>query len=188
MGAEVSRQRVAEEAAAAFSQGGERAAREYIENFENAQHVRIFLFNAQGNEVSGRVPPLWATMMAKSGRVQYRSWIDKLMPQRFFFEHAKTQSEENYLMLMELPPGPRVFFGPHGIPGLGLMIAIISSGLVCYLLSRYLTSPVVRLRAATQRLAAGDLTARAGAVRKGRRDELSELVRDFDTMAERLEN
>jgi len=188
MSAEASRQRVAEESAAAFTQGGERATREYIENFENAQHVRLFLFNAQGNEVSGRVPPLWAAEMARSGRVQYRSWIDKLLPQRFFFEHAKTQSGENYLMLMELPPGPRVFFGPHGIPGLGLIIAVLSSGLVCYFLSRYLTSPIVRLRAATQQLSAGDLTARAGAVPKSRRDELSQLVRDFDTMAERLEN
>jgi len=185
---EVSRRRIAEEAATAFSQGGERATREYIENLENAQHVRIFLFNAQGNEVSGRVPPLWATEMARSGQVPYHSWIDKLLPQRFFFERTRTQSGENYLLLMELPPGPRVFFGPHGIPGLGLIIAILSSGLVCFFLSRYLTSPIVRLREATQKLAGGDLTARAGAVPKSRRDELSQLVRDFDTMAERLEN
>jgi two-component system sensor histidine kinase CpxA len=188
MGVEESRRRIADEAATAFSQGGERAVREYIENLENAQHVRLFLFNAQGNEVSGRVPPLWATEMARSGHVRYRAWIDKLMPQRFFFERAATASGERYLLLMELPPGPRVFFGPHGVPGLGLMIAILSSGLVCYFLSRYLTSPIVRLRAATQQLAAGDLTARAGAVPKSRRDELSQLVRDFDTMAERLEN
>src|SRR5205823_7701320 len=43
------------------------------------------------------------------------------------------------------------------------------------------------LRAATQKLAAGDLTARAGVPRPGRHDELAELVRDFDTMADRLE-
>jgi two-component system sensor histidine kinase CpxA len=59
--------------------------------------------------------------------------------------------------------------------------------LVCFLLARYVTAPVVRLRAATQRLAEGDLTARAGALRTGRRDELAELVRDFDSMASRLE-
>jgi len=39
-------------------------------------------------------------------------------------------------------------------------LAVISSGLVCYLLAWSLTSPVVRLRQAAQRLAAGDLTAR----------------------------
>jgi len=46
----------------------------------------------------------------------------------------------------------------------------------------------VRLRAATQQLAAGDLTARAGGKKSRGHDEMSELVRDFDTMAERLEN
>jgi len=71
---------------------------------------------------------------------------------------------------------------------LGIWIGIISSGLVCYLLARYLTSPVVRLSAATRRLAEGDLTARAGSGRSRRRDEIAELVRDFDIMAERLEN
>jgi two-component system sensor histidine kinase CpxA len=45
----------------------------------------------------------------------------------------------------------------------------------------------VRLRAATQRLAAGDLSARAGGLAARRRDEMAQLVRDFDTMAERLE-
>src|SRR5262249_6667616 len=56
------------------------------------------------------------------------------------------------------------------------------------LLALYLTSPVVRLRAATQRLAQGDLTARAGSQGSRRSDEIAQLVRDFDTMAERLEN
>jgi signal transduction histidine kinase len=59
---------------------------------------------------------------------------------------------------------------------------------VCYLLAWFLTMPVVRLRAATRQLAAGDLSARAGAPDSGRRDEVAGLMRDFDTMAERLEN
>src|SRR5581483_5485413 len=78
-------------------------------------------------------------------------------------------------------------FGPHGVPGLGILIAVISSGLVCFILARFLTSPIVRLRSATQRLAAGDLTARAGVPSSRSRDEMAELVRDFDRMAERLE-
>jgi two-component system sensor histidine kinase CpxA len=50
-----------------------------------------------------------------------------------------------------------------------------------------MTKPVVRLRAATQRLAAGDLTARAGDPASRGRDEIAGLIRDFDTMATRLE-
>jgi two-component system sensor histidine kinase CpxA len=73
------------------------------------------------------------------------------------------------------------------LPIPGLIIAVISSGLVCYLLAWFLTMPVVRLRAATRRLAAGDLSARAGAPSIRRRDEVAGLMRDFDTMAARLE-
>jgi signal transduction histidine kinase len=86
------------------------------------------------------------------------------------------------------PPGPRLFLGPRGLPVPGLVIAVISSGLVCYLLAWFLTMPVVRLRAATRQLAAGDLTARAGAPNIRRRDEVAGLMRDFDAMAARLEN
>jgi signal transduction histidine kinase len=49
-----------------------------------------------------------------------------------------------------------------------------------------MTQPIVRLRAATRQLAAGDLTARSGAKSRGR-DEVAGLMRDFDAMAERLE-
>jgi two-component system, OmpR family, sensor histidine kinase CpxA len=88
---------------------------------------------------------------------------------------------------MGLPPGPRVFFGPRGMPVPGLIIAVVTSGLVCYFLAWYMTKPVARLRAATQQLAAGDLTARAGDPNSRRHDEIAGLVRDFDTMAGRLE-
>src|SRR5258706_11824864 len=50
-----------------------------------------------------------------------------------------------------------------------------------------MTRPVARLRAATQQLAAGDLTARAGDPASKRRDEIAGLVRDLDTMAGRVE-
>jgi len=58
---------------------------------------------------------------------------------------------------------------------------------MCYLLAWSMTSPVSRLRKAAQSLAAGDLSARTGAPANGRRDELTELMRDFDRMAERIE-
>jgi signal transduction histidine kinase len=63
---------------------------------------------------------------------------------------------------------------------------LLVSGGICYLLTRYLTGPVLRLRAAARRLAGGDLTARASDQRP-RRDEIGELVHDFNFMAGRVE-
>jgi two-component system, OmpR family, sensor histidine kinase CpxA len=67
--------------------------------------------------------------------------------------------------------------------GFGLLV----SGVICYLLTRHVTGPVLRLRAAARRLAAGDLRARASDP-KPRRDEIGELVRDFNFMASRVED
>ena len=64
--------------------------------------------------------------------------------------------------------------------------ALLVSGVICYVLTQYLTGPVFGLRAAARRLAHGDLTARASDT-KPRRDEIGELVRDFNFMAERIE-
>lgn len=63
--------------------------------------------------------------------------------------------------------------------------ALLVSGGICYLLTRYLTAPILRLRAAARRLAEGELTARADM--KPRRDEIGDLVRDFNFMAGRIE-
>ena len=177
------------EAVQAYEQGGEPQVREYLEDLEQSHHVRAFLFDEQGNELSQRPAPPWAERIAR-GRAMRRPpgfWA-KWMPERFMRQSTTGASGRQFTLVIELPPGPRLFFGPHGVPGLGLLIAIVSSGVVSYFLARYLTAPVVRLRTATQQLAAGDLTARAEAPPKRRRDEIAELVRDFNGMAARLED
>jgi len=67
------------------------------------------------------------------------------------------------------------------------VLAFLISGAICYLLTRYLTGPILRLRAAARELAAGNLRARANGDMEKRRDELGQLVRDFNQMADRIE-
>ncbi len=71
---------------------------------------------------------------------------------------------------------------------LRLLALLATTGLVCYGLVRNLTTPIVQLRGAAQRLARGDLSARVGAKLTKRRDELGGLGSDFDLMAERLQS
>jgi len=80
----------------------------------------------------------------------------------------------------------RVLDRPRVI-ALPLLIAAVVSGIVCFLLARYLASPLVRLRRATEAYAAGDLSARVAPTLGRRRDEVAELARSFDRMAQRLQ-
>jgi two-component system sensor histidine kinase CpxA len=64
-------------------------------------------------------------------------------------------------------------------------VFVIAAGvLLCYWLALYLTSPVRRLEKAVERFGRGDLSSRVGS---SRRDELGQLARTFDRMAERTE-
>ncbi len=85
-----------------------------------------------------------------------------------------------------LPQQPLFGSSPFFIPTPVLVAAIVVSAVVCFLLARHLASPLKRVRDASGRLASGDLTARAGAMVHPRRDEIGDLVRDFDAMADRV--
>ena len=56
--------------------------------------------------------------------------------------------------------------------------------LLCYAFARHLTDPVHQMQVAADRLGRGDLTIR---LRSKRRDELGQLARSFDRMADRLQ-
>ena len=176
------------EATLAYEQGGTQPAHEYLENLQRTHHVRVYVFDEQGSEISGRSSQGWAEHIAAGKPLPPHPGMIFPRPQILTESKASSDGRHFYTIAMELPPGPRVFFGPWGIPMPGLIILVISSGVVCYFLAWYMTKPVARLRAATQQLAAGDLTARAGSPNSKGGDEIAGLVRDFDTMAGRLEN
>ena len=175
------------EAVSAYEEGGPQKAAEYLDGLSTTQHVRAYLFNEQGEEISHRGAPDWAVRMWKSGSPSPRDGFIIPAPKVLKESRASSDGQHKLTLVMGLPPGPRVFLGPRGMPIPGLIIGVITSGLACYFLAWYLTKPIVRLRAATRQLAAGDLTARSGSPAGKRGDEVAGLVRDFDAMAERLE-
>jgi two-component system sensor histidine kinase CpxA len=171
----------------AYEEGGSQQLREYLDSFNAAQRVRAYVFDEHGVEMTGRGAPDWAIRVATGGpRVPQNGFIFPAPPM-VRDSKASADGKHRYTVVLGLPPGPRVFIGPRGVPFTGLIIGVVTSGLVCYMLSWYLTKPIVRLRTAARKLAAGDLTARTGAPASARRDEVAGLMRDFDGMAERLE-
>jgi len=71
---------------------------------------------------------------------------------------------------------------------LQLAAVVVVVGVLCWWLSRWLTSPMGSLRLAARSLAGGDLAVRVDPRVSRRADEIGQLARDFDTMAARLEH
>jgi len=175
------------ESVEAYQNGGPDKLRDYLRVLRDSQHIRAVLFNEHGQLVGHPVPPWFIETLNGQRRTADTFW-GRVNP-HFQMLKMETNGKDGhrYILVIELPPGQNALFGPNGVPGLGLLIALLTSGLVCYVLSRYLTSPILRLRRATQKLAAGDLSARAGSSSLRGKDEISQLVRDFDLMAEQIE-
>ena len=105
---------------------------------------------------------------------------------------TSTASGKVYVGVQRLRPppdrlGPLSWQGPPPDVLRRFLVIAFSLGVVSFALARYLTSPAIKLRHATRQLAAGDLSTRVGAQMGNRRDELADLGRDFDLMAERIE-
>ena len=68
-----------------------------------------------------------------------------------------------------------------------LAIAVALAAFCCAILTGYITRPLKALSRATRELAEGNLQSRVAEKVSSRRDELGELAKDFNTMAQRLQ-
>ena len=174
----------------AYEQGGKAQAAGVPAESGTTQHVRVYLFNENLEEVATPAALRSGRCASPAEGRGFRTRIDfsRAAPGIYAIRARPPTMAAPLHLVLSPPPGPRCSSVRGVLPFPGLIILFISSGLVCYFLAWFLTMPIVRLRAATRKLAAGDLTARAGAPNIKRRDEVAGLMRDFDTMAERLEN
>jgi signal transduction histidine kinase len=68
-----------------------------------------------------------------------------------------------------------------------LLVYSVAGGIFCWFVSRHLTKPLHRLSEAAAGIAEGRLSTRVDPSLKMRRDEIADLARNFDGMAERIE-
>ena len=68
-----------------------------------------------------------------------------------------------------------------------LLLFSLAGAIFCYFISRYLTKPLNKLGAAAASIAEGRLDTRVDPSLRKRRDEIADLARNFDRMAERIE-
>ena len=179
-------------------------ATQIINSSEGEEGLRAFLSRLKNLE-----PPREVDLVSEDGKVWYGSSdeIDdsqELISRTLGSDEAVVDFSPNekalgaapvtfpngqkYALVLqwETPRAPSFFFGSW-LGYLRLAGMLLTGVVFCSLLALYLSSPIRKIRYATQKLADGDLTTRVADEVGNRRDELAYLARDFDLMAERIE-
>ena len=181
-------QEVYSRAAQVFETGGADALKQWIEELSPAAlRERTFVLDSSGHDLLDRPLPLYPGINREGSPARVRSPAEPIGRSLMLVG----PDGKAFRVVVMTPPyrGPIRRFGELELPGVRaatLIIALVVSAVVCFLLARYLTAPVDRLRDATQRIAAGDLNVRVLPSLKGRKDDLGLLAADFDAMAERV--
>ncbi|HZZ38842.1 MAG TPA: ATP-binding protein [Acidobacteriaceae bacterium] len=167
-------------------QNGSASASAYLDRIEHATHMTACLFDSAGNAIAGShcrsFQDMTSHLQASGSDFSMKYGIARVALL------LNGQSGRAYIFATELPAGPRAALGINRAALLLQWgVALLVSGLICSLLTRYLTAPILRLREMSQKLAAGDLSVRTGSELARRRDEIGDLVRDFNAMASRIE-
>jgi two-component system sensor histidine kinase CpxA len=160
----------ADEARAAFENGGRPALRATLDRLRGRSRNELILTDASGRDLlTGQDR---SSMLPHEG---YRSWLRNIARLRI----ATADSTGRYWLIVA---GPRRmtfwFLRPEHLWVLGICV------LLCYLLSWHLTSPVRKLQRAVDCFGRGELSVRA---ESNRRDELGQLARTFNLMADRIQ-
>ncbi len=154
--------------------------------------MRGYFFAADGTPLSGDAPPPVKDAVRRLLTMGASKTVsDKGMAA--VAVRVRSPLGKPYVAAAEtMPPLPPPQKPPPGFPfprdfWFRFCISFVVGGLVCYGLSWQLTAPVRRLRAAAQSLTTGDLSTRVSVPGGGRGDEVTDLGRDFNRMAERIE-
>ena len=176
-------QRVAEAQHIADHAGIE-GLRAWLRDLDRRELVPVLLLDGDGHDLLGR--PVPAPVAERLAREAARSWHGPFRPRMRAVIRLADGQEFRLVPDYQAVTLGRVIARPRVI-ALPLILAALASGLVCFLLARYLTAPLDRLRRATERYATGDLSTRVAPTLGTRRDEVAELAQAFDHMAQRLQ-
>ena len=149
--------------------------------------VEIYLLDSDASDLLGRKVPENVKLTASElddGR--RRAFLHT--PDARLVAHSIYRREQGPLRAVFAFDKPRagILNALGGNPWLRISLAVLISGMVCFGLSRLMTNRLKDLQMASRRLAHGDLDTRLQ-VRDQGGDETDELARDFNSMAEQLQ-
>lgn len=175
-------------AVATFEAGHHQALKQWLEKTGLSRHMHLYLVTSTGEIIgNSEPPPQLQKITANLVKGTLDEGIFKTGNLIVSHEILSTSGTGYRLAAVSEKPLSNFIEIPWAGLTLRLLIAIFISGLICYLLSMYLTQPLRSLQQAARSIATGNLKTRVGHLTGHHRDEIAELSDEFDSMAEQLE-
>ena len=181
---------VAARAADILDDHGMGSLADYLTSLQTTLNWEAFLFDDEGKEILSQPTPPEADALAQRGLEASDTKFLVSHGIKYVARRTTGSTGTRYVFVIgtKVESVASVLRAPLGIQILRGAAILFIAGLVCFWLARYITAPIRHLRTATHRLATGNLSARVGGHDAGRKDELADLSRDFDHMAEQIES
>jgi signal transduction histidine kinase len=161
-----------DDARRAYEEGGSIRLATYLHRLDAFYPVEHFLTDARGRDLLNGVDRSPLLAKAETSPLPFHPWEGPLVV-------VYDSDDHRYRLIALIQPRHRIWsFLPFYLWIL-LVIAFL-----CYVLAVHLARPLGRLRRTVERFGRGDLSARTHSMR---RDEIGDLSRAFDRMAERIE-
>ncbi len=170
-------------AVAVLEAEGLRGLREWLQRASNLQAIdEIFVVNQRREEINHK--PLPDNITDILGDTHADPPLPDYKPIKYILTSKATAPDtEEYLVITTFrdPHRASYLFAPQRVA-----FGVIVSGLICFLLARYFTSPLNKLRRSTQTLMTGEFNTSSIQNLRHRHDEFGALAVDFEKMAARL--
>jgi two-component system sensor histidine kinase CpxA len=136
-------------------------------------------FEGDGNNA---LPAIERAFSRQTLEFEYISPEENYAAQKF-----TTAKGEDFMLVMRTEfPRPPIPFGRDWATRIfRILVILLIAAFICYIFTRNLLKPILQLGKTTKLFADGDLKVRTNIKR---RDEIGQLSRDFDEMAERIES
>ena len=178
----------ATEVAAAVAQRGPDVIETLLRNRIHEPRLQVFVLDGDGREIGGRAVPDEARELGERALASGVSETERRATLHLVAQPATAPDGRKLAVVVALsrPPGLLDLLEPRVLAP-RVAVLMLALGMLAFGLAAHLTRPLEAVRQATHRLTNGDLATRVGQPVVGRRDEIGQLARDFDAMAERLQ-
>lgn len=169
-----------------YEHGGKDRLAEYLQKIQDASFLQSTLLDPNNHDIVGRgVPPGAEGVLAKAratGQTQFHiglTWTGASVDDR---------PDGRYILVAKvIVPYRFLLGGMLEFTVLQWLVPALAGAVFCLFLARHIARPIRSLQSVAGRIADGDFSVRATPAIGSRRDELADLARDFDKMADRIQ-